>query len=82
MKPILAILILGTALSLSAQDVRFGVQGALALPDNDLTDNADAGLQLGGHVRWDFGRGHGVMAPGDAVRPPKSAVWTFRPIPS
>jgi hypothetical protein len=67
MKPILAILILGTALSLSAQDVRFGVQGALALPDNDLTDNADAGLQLGGHVRWDFGQGNGVVTRVDAT---------------
>jgi hypothetical protein len=63
----LAILVMGTALSLSAQEVRFGVQGALSLPANDLADNADAGLQLGGHARWDFGRGHGVMARADAT---------------
>ena len=48
--------------ALSAQDVRVGVQGALAFPANDLTDVANLGLQLGGHARWDFGRGHGLMA--------------------
>ena len=62
MKTTLAILIVGTALSLSAQDVRFGVQGALAIPSGDLSDNADAGLQLGGHAKWDFTHGHGLMA--------------------
>lgn len=65
MNKALAILIMGTALSLSAQEVRFGVQGALSLPANDLTDNANTGLQGGGHVRWDFRQGHGLMARAD-----------------
>ena len=67
MKRAAAILIMGTALALSAQGVRFGVQGALSLPANDLADNADTGLQLGGHARWDFRNGHGLMARADAT---------------
>ncbi|MDR3673234.1 MAG: outer membrane beta-barrel protein [Holophaga sp.] len=67
MKTTLAILILGTALSLSAQEARFGVQGALAIPTSDLSDNADAGLQVGGHAKWDFTHGHGIMARVDAT---------------
>jgi hypothetical protein len=67
MKTILAVLILGTSLSLAAQEVRFGVQGALSLPANDLSDNADAGLQLGGHARWDLSQGSGLMARVDAT---------------
>jgi hypothetical protein len=58
---------MGTALTLSAQEVRFGVQGALSLPANDLTDNADPGLQVGGHARWDFGQGQGLMARADVT---------------
>lgn len=49
------------ALPASAQSVRFGVQGALTLPAGDLADSANLGLDLGGHARWDFGRGHGIM---------------------
>ena len=59
-----AILVLGGT-ALSAQEVRVGVQGALAFPANDLTDVANLGLQLGGHARWDFGGGHGLMARAD-----------------
>jgi hypothetical protein len=66
-KTTLAILILATAVSLSAQEVRFGVQGALAIPTGDLGDIADAGLQLGGHAKWDFNQGHGIMARVDAT---------------
>ncbi len=62
MNKTLTILILGSALALSAQEVRFGVQGALSLPTSDLSDNADAGVQVGAHARWDFTGGHGVMA--------------------
>lgn len=51
----------------SAADPWFGVQGALAFPVNDLTDAANLGLQLGGHARWDFGGGHGLMARGDVT---------------
>jgi len=45
----------------------FGVQGALAFPVNDLTNVANLGLQAGGHGRWDFGGGHGLMARGDVT---------------
>ncbi len=65
MKKTLVILAMGSALALSAQDVRFGVQGALSLPTNDLSDNASTGLQLGGHAKWDFRHGHGLMARAD-----------------
>lgn len=65
MNKAVAILIMGTALTLSAQEVRFGVQGALSFPANDLTDNANTGLQGGGHVRWDFKQGHGLVARAD-----------------
>ena len=58
--PAIILVLAGTALG--AQDVRVGVQGAFAFPANDLTDVANLGLQLGGHARWDFGRGHGLMA--------------------
>jgi Outer membrane protein beta-barrel domain len=65
MKKTLVILAMGGALALSAQDVRLGVQGALSFPTNDLSDNASTGLQLGGHARWDFRGGHGLMARAD-----------------
>ena len=51
--------------SLTAQDVRGGIQAALALPQGDLSDVANMGLQVGGHARWDFSGGHGLMARGD-----------------
>ncbi|WP_306598694.1 outer membrane beta-barrel protein [Geothrix sp. 21YS21S-2] len=51
--------------SLAAQDFRLGVQGGLVLPSGDLSDSASLGLQVGGHARWDFGRGHGLMARAD-----------------
>jgi hypothetical protein len=53
------------ALSLSAAEPRFGLQGALALPQADLTDSANPGLQFGGHAKWDFGQGHGLLARAD-----------------
>lgn len=65
MNKTLAILAMGGALALSAQDVRLGVQGALSLPTSDLGDNASTGLQLGGHAKWDFRGGHGLMARAD-----------------
>ncbi|BDU72741.1 outer membrane beta-barrel protein [Mesoterricola silvestris] len=49
----------------SAAEPVFGVQGALAFPVNDLTDAANLGLQVGGHGRWDFGGGHGLMGRAD-----------------
>jgi hypothetical protein len=65
MKKTLAILIMGTAVSLSAQDFRLGVQGAVSVPTGDLNDNASMGLQLGGHVRMDLRGGHGLMGRAD-----------------
>lgn len=59
------LLIAGSALALGAQTPRFGVQAAISMPTNALGDNADAGLQLGGHARWDFRGGHGVMGRAD-----------------
>ena len=52
-------------LPLAAQEARFGVQAAVAFPTGDLSDNADLGLQFGGHVRWNFGSGNGLMARAD-----------------
>ena len=49
-------------LPLAAQDFQLGVQGAVAFPGGDLQDAAGPGLQLGGHLRWNFGQGHGLMA--------------------
>jgi len=54
------LLVLG-AVSLSAGDVRFGVQAALAFPMGDLSDGANLGLQGGGHAVLDLGQGHGLM---------------------
>lgn len=65
MKKAVVILAMGGALALSAQDVRLGVQGALSLPTSSLSDNASTGLQLGGHAKWDFRGGHGLMARAD-----------------
>ena len=50
------------AAPLAAQDVRFGVQGAVSFPTGDLSDVANLGLQLGAHARWNFHEGHGLMA--------------------
>lgn len=50
---------------LAAATPQWGVQGALAFPQGDLSDSASVGLQGGGHARWDFGQGHGLMARGD-----------------
>ena len=47
---------------MTAQEVRFGVQGGLAFPTGDLTDTASTGVQIGAHALWAFGRGHGLMA--------------------
>jgi hypothetical protein len=49
-------------LPLAAQDLRLGVQGALSFPGGDLSDAAQPGLQVGGHLRWDFRQGHGLIA--------------------
>ena len=51
--------------TLAADPPRFGVQAALAQPMGDLSDTASLGLQAGGHVQWDFGRGHGLVARAD-----------------
>jgi len=65
MKKAFVILAMGTALCLSAQDIRLGVQGAVSVPANNLADNANAGLQAGGHAQWDFRGGHGLMVRAD-----------------
>jgi hypothetical protein len=58
---------MGSALALSAEEVRFGAQGALVFPASNLADNANTGLQLGGHARWDLSSGHGVLARADVT---------------
>lgn len=65
MNKAIAFILMGSALSLSAQTVRFGVQAAVSLPANDLNNNATLGLQLGGHAKADLGEGHGIMARAD-----------------
>ena len=62
---ILAILILG--LPLAAQSARFGVQAAVSVPNGDLNDYANLGLQFGGHGQWNFGNGHGLIGRIDAA---------------
>lgn len=59
------ILTLGSSLALAAQTPEVGVQAALSLPSNDLSDKANTGLQLGAHVNWDFRGGHGLTARAD-----------------
>jgi len=59
------ILTLGAALSLAAAEPHFGAQAALSFPFSTLSDNGYLGLQLGGHGRWYFGGGHGLMARAD-----------------
>ena len=44
----------------AVEDARFGIQGAVSVPWADLSDNANLGIQFGGHGRWDFGQGHGL----------------------
>jgi len=55
------------AVTLGAQDVRVGVQAAVVFPSGDLGDGAGLGLQGGGHVRWAFAQGHGLMARADVT---------------
>lgn len=70
MRTVLAILIIGGALPLAAAEVDFGVQAAASLPTSNLSDNAYVGVQGGGHMRWDFSHGHGIMFRADlAVYP-------------
>ena len=49
----------------SAEPPRFGVQGAISAPAGDLSDSSNLGLQLGGHAKWDFRYGQGLMARAD-----------------
>jgi hypothetical protein len=49
----------------AAAEPFFGLQGALSFPANDLSNVANTGIQVGGHARWDFGGGHGIMARAD-----------------
>jgi hypothetical protein len=56
---------MGAALSLCAEDVRFGLQGALAIPSADLSNNGSLGIQGGGHAKWNIGEGHGLMPRAD-----------------
>jgi hypothetical protein len=65
-RSLLPALLLATGAAHAAEPA-FGFQGALALPTGDLSDMAGLGLQAGGHARWDFGRGHGIMARADAT---------------
>jgi hypothetical protein len=59
------ILALGTAFCLSAAEPHFGAQAALSFPVSNLGDDGYVGLQLGGHGRWYFRQGHGLMARAD-----------------
>jgi hypothetical protein len=56
-----------SASALKAEEPRFGVQADLSLPSNDLSDVANLGVGFGGHGRWDFGHGHGLMARADVT---------------
>ena len=67
MKKTILFFALGGTLALSAQTPHFGVQGALSLPTNRLSDNGNTGLQLGGHAKWDFRGGHGLMGRADVA---------------
>ena len=60
-----SLLALASAALLAGATPRYGVQGALALPEGDLSDTSSAGIQVGGHALWDFGRGHGIMGRAD-----------------
>lgn len=62
-----ALLVIASGAFLLGASPQFGVQGALAFPMGDLSDSANVGVQAGGHARWDFGRGHGLMARGDVT---------------
>lgn len=62
--PTLLLIAAPAALS-AAEPPAVGIQGALIFPVGDLTNAASPGIQLGGHARWDFGRGHGLMARAD-----------------
>ena len=50
---------------LSGAEPQWGVQGALVFPSGDLSHSAGPGLDVGGHARWNFGEGHGLMARAD-----------------
>lgn len=66
LRMLLPALLLGAATAAgAAEPPALGVQGALVFPANDLTDGANLGLLLGGHGRWDFGNGHGLMGRAD-----------------
>lgn len=60
-----AIVLVASGTMVLAQTPRFGVQGAISAPTNDLSNAANLGLQLGGHAKWDFRGGHGLMARAD-----------------
>jgi hypothetical protein len=65
MRKAVAILTMSAAFFLAAAEPQFGVQAGLSLPSGDLSDNGYLGPYLGGHARWYFGGGHGLMARAD-----------------
>ncbi len=65
-KAIIPVLItLASGAILAGATPRWGVQAALAVPTGDLSDTSSTGLQVGGHAKWNFGAGHGIMARAD-----------------
>jgi hypothetical protein len=60
-----ALLLAAASAAGAAEPPAFGLQAAVAFPANDLTDVANLGIQFGGHGRWDFGHGHGLMGRAD-----------------
>jgi hypothetical protein len=63
--PALFLAVSGTFLA--ATEPQWGVQGALSFPAGDLSDSAHVGVQGGGHARWNFGQGNGLMARADVT---------------
>ena len=63
MLPIALALVSGAFLS--SAEPQWGVQGGLVFPSGDLSYSAGPGLDAGGHARWNFGEGHGLMARAD-----------------
>lgn len=63
--PVMLVLAASPAALHAADPPALGVQAAVAFPVGDLPDVAKPGILLGGHGRWDFGGGHGLMARAD-----------------
>ena len=61
MRKILAIVMIGSLLSVCAETPSFGIQGVVALHTRGKKGGHRTEIQGGAHARWSLGGGHGML---------------------